>query len=154
MEHFLQKSKCSIFHNIFKYMIFQRRQMALLWSKGIKCQGYCLQLSVHLSVCLSVWLSIMLHPKLLNQIQPNLLIDMLIQVIYFNSPLHPGTLESVKICGDMWGWWCISNCMIPISNCILKPIPKFSRSTSVWKLTIYTSQIDFLNANKHIMLIN
>ena len=24
MEHLLQKSKCSIFHNIFKYMIFQR----------------------------------------------------------------------------------------------------------------------------------
>ena len=33
MEHLLQKSKCSIFHNIFKYMIFQR---ALLWSKGLK----------------------------------------------------------------------------------------------------------------------
>ena len=60
MEHLLQKSKCSIFHNIFKYMIFQRRQKELLWSKGlknlavsIKCvnvcfryercvQGYCL----------------------------------------------------------------------------------------------------------------
>ena len=26
MEHLLQMSKCSIFHNIFKYMIFQRRQ--------------------------------------------------------------------------------------------------------------------------------
>ena len=25
MEHLLQKGKCSIFHNIFKYMIFQRR---------------------------------------------------------------------------------------------------------------------------------
>ena len=25
MEHLLQKSKCSIFQNIFKYMIFQRR---------------------------------------------------------------------------------------------------------------------------------
>ena len=35
MEHLLQKSKCSIFHNIFKYMIFQRRQKALLWSKGL-----------------------------------------------------------------------------------------------------------------------
>ena len=31
-----QKSKYSIFHNIFKYMIFQRRQKALLWSKGLK----------------------------------------------------------------------------------------------------------------------
>ena len=29
----LQKSKCSIFHNIFKYVIFQRRQKALMWSK-------------------------------------------------------------------------------------------------------------------------
>ena len=28
-------SKCSIFHNIFKYMIFQRRQKAFLWSKGL-----------------------------------------------------------------------------------------------------------------------
>ena len=36
MEHLLQKSKCFIFHNIFKYMIFQRRQKALLWSKGLK----------------------------------------------------------------------------------------------------------------------
>ena len=35
MEHLLQKSKYSIFHNIFKYMIFQRRQEALLWSKGL-----------------------------------------------------------------------------------------------------------------------
>ena len=35
MEHLLQKSKCSIFHYIFKYMIFQRRQKALLWSKGL-----------------------------------------------------------------------------------------------------------------------
>ena len=34
MEHLLQKSKCSIFHNIFIYMIFRRRQKALLWSKG------------------------------------------------------------------------------------------------------------------------
>ena len=34
MEHLLQKSKCSIFHNIFKY-IFQRHQKALLWSKGL-----------------------------------------------------------------------------------------------------------------------
>ena len=35
MEHLLQKSKCFIFHNIFKYMIFQRRQKALIWSKGL-----------------------------------------------------------------------------------------------------------------------
>ena len=35
MEHLLQKSKCSIYHNIFKYMIFQRRQKVLLWSKGL-----------------------------------------------------------------------------------------------------------------------
>ena len=32
MEHLLQMSKCSIFHNNFKYMI---RQKALLWSKGL-----------------------------------------------------------------------------------------------------------------------
>ena len=37
MEHLLQIwSKYSILHNIFKYMIFQRRQKALLWSKGLK----------------------------------------------------------------------------------------------------------------------
>ena len=35
MEHLLQKSKCSIFHNIFKYMIFQSSQNALLWGKGL-----------------------------------------------------------------------------------------------------------------------
>ena len=28
-------SKCSIFYNIFKYMIFQRRQKGLLWSKRL-----------------------------------------------------------------------------------------------------------------------
>ena len=33
MEHLLQKSKCSIFHNIFRYVIFQRHQKAFLWSK-------------------------------------------------------------------------------------------------------------------------
>ena len=32
MEHLFQKSKCSIFHNIFEYMMFQN---ALLWSKGL-----------------------------------------------------------------------------------------------------------------------
>ena len=34
MEHLLQ-SKCTIFHNIFKYMIFQRLQKVLLWRKGL-----------------------------------------------------------------------------------------------------------------------
>ena len=28
-------SKCSIFHNNFKNVVFQRRQKALLWSKGL-----------------------------------------------------------------------------------------------------------------------
>ena len=32
MEH----SKCSIFHSINIYMIFQRRQKALIWSKGLR----------------------------------------------------------------------------------------------------------------------
>ena len=32
MKHLLLKSKCSIFYNIFKYMIFQRHQKALSWS--------------------------------------------------------------------------------------------------------------------------
>ena len=35
MEHLLQRSKHSIFHNIFKYVVFQRHQKALLWSKGL-----------------------------------------------------------------------------------------------------------------------
>ena len=35
VEHLLQKSKCSIFHNFFKYIIFQRCQKALLWGKGL-----------------------------------------------------------------------------------------------------------------------
>ena len=35
MEHLLQKSKCSIFHNILKY-IFGRLQKALLWRKGLR----------------------------------------------------------------------------------------------------------------------
>ena len=35
MEHLLQKSKCSIFHNIFKYMIVQRCQKKLLRSEGL-----------------------------------------------------------------------------------------------------------------------
>ena len=39
MEHLLKKSKCSIFHNIFKNMIFQRRQKALLWSKGLNASA-------------------------------------------------------------------------------------------------------------------
>ena len=32
---FALKSKCSIFHNIFKYIGLQRHQKALLWSKGL-----------------------------------------------------------------------------------------------------------------------
>ena len=32
---FAPKEQTLHFHNIFKYMIFQRRQKALLWSKGL-----------------------------------------------------------------------------------------------------------------------
>ena len=35
---FAQKSKCSIFHYIFKNVIFQRRHKGLLWSKGLRNQ--------------------------------------------------------------------------------------------------------------------
>ena len=36
MDHLLQKSKCSIFHKIFKiHMIFRRGRKVLLWSKGL-----------------------------------------------------------------------------------------------------------------------
>ena len=34
MEHLLQWSKCLIFHDIFKYIIFQRCQKALSWGKA------------------------------------------------------------------------------------------------------------------------
>ena len=37
MEHLLQKSKCSIFHNIFKYMIFQSSMG--LWVKSFSNQA-------------------------------------------------------------------------------------------------------------------
>ena len=33
---FAPKSKCSIFHSIFKDMTFQMRQKALLWGKGLR----------------------------------------------------------------------------------------------------------------------
>ena len=33
---FAPKEQSSIFHNIFKYVIFQRRQKVLLWSKGLR----------------------------------------------------------------------------------------------------------------------
>ena len=32
---FALRSKCFIYHNIFKYIVFQRRQKVLLWSKGL-----------------------------------------------------------------------------------------------------------------------
>ena len=35
---FATKEQCSIFHIIFKYMIFQRHQKALLWSKRLNAQ--------------------------------------------------------------------------------------------------------------------
>ena len=36
MEHLLFRSKCSIFHNIFKYMIFQRPQKAFIMENGLR----------------------------------------------------------------------------------------------------------------------
>ena len=35
---FAHRSKHSIFHNIFKYFVIQRRQKALLWSEGLSKQ--------------------------------------------------------------------------------------------------------------------
>ena len=35
MEHLLHRSKRSIFNNILKYVVFQRHQKALFWSKGL-----------------------------------------------------------------------------------------------------------------------
>ena len=49
MAYLLQKSKCSIFHNIFKYMIFQRRQKALLWSKGLRSFGHSIKTQIFFS---------------------------------------------------------------------------------------------------------
>ena len=35
-ENIMEKSSiCSVFHNILKYMVFQRHQKVLLWSKGL-----------------------------------------------------------------------------------------------------------------------
>ena len=45
MGHLLQKSKCFFFQNIFKYMIFQRRQKVLSLSKG----------STHISLASFLW---------------------------------------------------------------------------------------------------
>ena len=39
MEDLLLRSKCSIFHNIVKYMIFQRRQKALYIYEGVDRGG-------------------------------------------------------------------------------------------------------------------
>ena len=39
--HLEQMSKCPIFHNISKYIVFQSRQKALSWSIGLKIK--CLQ---------------------------------------------------------------------------------------------------------------
>ena len=47
MEHLLQKSKFSIFHNIFNYMIIQRRQKALLCSKGLTLKAGYWQFCIH-----------------------------------------------------------------------------------------------------------
>ena len=54
MENLLQKRKCSIFHNNFKYMIFQRRQKSFIWSKGwseflLLCVTLCFSLLMYLS---------------------------------------------------------------------------------------------------------
>ena len=66
MEHLLQKSKCSIFHNIFKYMIFQRRQKVLLWSKGLRFEerGVLHQDNLHPLTCIKIYYSVVL-PKAL-----------------------------------------------------------------------------------------
>ena len=47
MEHLLQKSKGSISHNIFKYIIFQRHQKALIWSEGLT-QDYIINTEYHI----------------------------------------------------------------------------------------------------------
>ena len=40
MNTFESIIECSIFHNIFKYIVFQRCQKALLWSKGLIICGF------------------------------------------------------------------------------------------------------------------
>ena len=44
MEQLLQRSKHSIFHNIFKYVVFQRHERELLWSKGLSLWALALRL--------------------------------------------------------------------------------------------------------------
>ena len=55
----LTKSKCSIFHNTFEYVIFQRHQKALLWSKAIQNK---IDLSFYISC-------VLLHPPPLHKIK-------------------------------------------------------------------------------------
>ena len=54
-------SKCSIFHNIFIYIVFQRRQNVLLWSKGLMMVSSptvpSLTLSRKLSCCLNFFVT-------------------------------------------------------------------------------------------------
>ena len=45
MEHLLDRSKCSIFHNIFKYVVVQRHQKELFWSKGLSGRLFFLKIS-------------------------------------------------------------------------------------------------------------
>ena len=46
----IMENKCPTFHIIFKYIVFQRLQKALSWSKGLKCAAD--DSSVHIQVAL------------------------------------------------------------------------------------------------------
>ena len=39
MEHLLEWSKCFIFHNIFKYMIFKKVSKGVIMEKRVKCSN-------------------------------------------------------------------------------------------------------------------
>ena len=49
MEHLLQWSKCSIFHNVSKYIVFQRCQKKLSWIKGLEKNDQTLGIFVFIS---------------------------------------------------------------------------------------------------------
>ena len=58
---FAQRSKCSNFHNIFKYMMFHRRQNELSWSKGLKSSSTPLtrNIDLYVSRTLAHWIRMM-----------------------------------------------------------------------------------------------
>ena len=67
MEHLLQNSKCSIFRNISKYIVFQRHQKVLLWSKGLNTADPDQTYSDQAFHCLLFWRAFFIDEHLINK---------------------------------------------------------------------------------------